>query len=126
SPEAPRELAFICERALERNKKRRYKSAQDLASDIEAFRAGSRIAGVEYSALDLLRRFVKRNRALSIAIGTAVVLSIAASAKIWMENREARRFLAQALLEKSAQEASEQRWSTAAAYAAAARVNDDT
>ncbi|HZX97572.1 MAG TPA: protein kinase [Myxococcales bacterium] len=126
SPEVPRELAFICERALERNKKRRYKSAQDLASDIEAFRAGSRIAGVEYSALDLLRRFVKRNRALSIAIATALVLLIAASAKIWMENREARRFLAQALLEKSAQEASEQRWSTAAAYAAAARVHDDT
>src|SRR5438105_3236431 len=49
-----------------------------------------------------------------------------ASARIWLQNKEALRYLAQALLEKSAAEARDQRWSRAAGYAAAARVNDDT
>ncbi|MFN2549043.1 MAG: serine/threonine-protein kinase [Myxococcales bacterium] len=126
APDTPRELALICERALERNKKRRYRSAAELASDIEAFRAGGRVSGIEYSSLQLARKWVQRNFALAIACAVAFVLLLGAGARIWLENREARRYLAQALLEKSEQEAHEQRWSRAGAYAAAARVQDDT
>jgi WD40 repeat protein len=43
-----------------------------------------------------------------------------------LQNQEAQRYLAQSLLEKSEQEAKDQRWSRAAAYAAAARTHDDT
>src|SRR5438552_2731791 len=71
SPETPRELAFICERALEKNKKRRYRSALELAADIEAFRAGGRVQGIEYSSLQLLRKWVQRNFALAVACGVA-------------------------------------------------------
>ena len=126
APETPREIAFICERALEKSKKRRYGSALQLAEDIEAFRAGGRVRGIEYSAAQLVRKWVQRNLALAIACAVALVLLIGAGAKIWLENRQARGFLAQALLEKSEQEGRELRWSRAAAYAAAARVQDDT
>jgi len=126
APETPRELAFICERALEKAKKRRYPSAAELAADIEAFRAGGRVSGVQYTPLQLARKWVLRNLPLAIAIAVALVLLIGAGANIWRENRQARVFLAEALLEKSEQEAALERWSRAAAYAAAARVQDDT
>ena len=125
-PETPRELAFICERAIEKSKKRRYQTARELAGDIEAFRAGGRVQGVEYSSAQLARRWVLRNLPVAIAILVGLLLLIGAGARIWAENRVARRYLAQALLEKSESDAREQRWSRAAAYAAAARVQDDT
>jgi WD40 repeat protein len=126
APDVPRELALICERALERNKARRYKSARELAADIEAFRAGSRAQGIEYTPLQLTRKWLSRNAVTSSALVVALLLLLGAGARIWMQNKEARRYLAQALLEKSAAEAREQRWTRAAAYAAAARVEDDT
>src|SRR4051812_43756704 len=78
SPDTPRELALICERALEKNRKRRYRSAAELASDIEAFRAGGRVSGIEYSTLQLARKWVQRNLALAIACGVAFLLLIGA------------------------------------------------
>ena len=126
SPDTPRELAMICERALEKTKKRRYGSALELARDIEAFRAGGRVAGIQYSSVQLLKKWIQRNFALAIACGVALLLLLGAGVRIWVENRVARRYLAQALLEKSEQEGHEQRWARAAAYAAAARVQDDT
>src|SRR5262249_38694775 len=126
APDTPRELALICERALEKNKKRRYRSAAELATDIEAFRAGGRVSGIEYSSLELVTKWVRRNLPLAIACAVALLLLVGAGVRIWLENRQARGYLAQALLEKSEQEAHEHRWSRAAAYAAAARVQEDT
>ena len=126
APETPRELAFICERALEKVKKRRYRTALEMAADIEAFRAGGRVQGIEYSAVQILGMWVRRNLPLAIACGVALVLMAGAGVRIWLENREARRYLAEALLEKSEEESSQQRWSRASAYAAAARTHDDT
>ena len=125
-PEVPRELALICERALERVKARRYRSARELAADIEAFRAGARVSGVQYTRAELARRFVLRNLPVAIACLVALVLLGAAATKIWLENREARGYLAEALLEKSDAALRAQQWAHAAAYAAAARVQDDT
>ena len=67
---------------------------------IEAFRAGGRVAGIEYSSLQLVRKWVQRNIALAVACGVALVLLLGAGVRIWLENRQARRYLAQALLEK--------------------------
>lgn len=126
APETPRELAFICERALEKSKKRRYRTALEIATDIEAFRAGGRVQGIEYSSVELLRKWVRRNLPVAIASGIALLLLIGMGVRIWLENKQAQRYLAEALLEKSEQEANQQRWSRAAAYAAAARTHDDT
>ena len=122
----PRDLSLICERCLERNKSRRYPKARDLAADIEAYRAGGRVSGVEYSALQLARRFVQRNLPVASAALVALVLLGAAVTKIFLENGQARGYLAEALLEKSDAAARAQEWTRASAYAAAARVQDDT
>ena len=126
APRIPRELAYICERALQRDKKQRYKTALDLADDIEAFRAGVRVTGVTYSTLELLRRWLARNVALTAVLAVALVLLAIAGARIWRENRASREYLAEALVEKSEQEAHAQHWARAAAYGAAARVQSDT
>jgi eukaryotic-like serine/threonine-protein kinase len=82
APKIPRELAYICERALERNKKLRYKSALDLADDIEAFRAGGRVGGVDYSTLQIFRKWLSRNVALTAALAVTVMLLAFAGSRI--------------------------------------------
>jgi WD40 repeat protein len=125
-PAIPRDLSLICERCLERNKQRRYPKARDVAADIEAFRSGGRVSGVEYSSMQLARRWLTRNLPVAIAALVALVLLAAAGAKILLENNQARAYLAEALLEKSDSAARAQEWTRASAYAAAARVQDDT
>ena len=122
----PRDLSLICERCLERNKARRYPKARDIASDLEAYRSGGRVSGVEYTALQLARRFVQRNLPVALAALVALLLLGVAVTKIFLENREARGYLAEALLEKSDAAARAQEWTRASTYAAAARAQDDT
>ena len=64
-PDVPPELSSICDKALRRNPGRRYASAQALADEVEAYQSGARVAAYDYSSLELLRRFVSRNRALT-------------------------------------------------------------
>jgi len=61
-PRIPPELAAVVERALRPNKTDRYPSARELARDVQAYQAGTRVAAYEYSSLDLLKRFVARHR----------------------------------------------------------------
>src|SRR5216684_1824537 len=126
APETPRELAFICERALERTKARRYRSARELAADIEAWSAGGRVQGIDYTPLQLLRKWVVGNLPVAFATLAIVVVLAGAGARLSLHNKQAGAYLAQALLEKSEAEAREQRWSRAAAYAAAARSQEET
>jgi WD40 repeat protein/serine/threonine protein kinase len=126
APDTPRELAFICERALERTKARRYRSARELAADIEAWSAGGRVQGIDYTPLQLLRKWVAGNLPVAFATLAIVVVLAGAGARLSLHNKQAGAYLAQALLEKSEAEAHEQRWSRAAAYAAAARSQEET
>jgi len=58
----PAELAAVVERALKPNKLERYPSARELARDVQAYQAGTRVAAYEYSSVELLQRFVSRQR----------------------------------------------------------------
>jgi len=125
-PEAPPELAAVAERALQRDKKQRYGKARQLAREIEAFQSGERVAAFEYSSWTLLKRFVKKNKTVSIVTGVALLLVLGALAQTVLENRKARQNLAQALLEKSDAAGRELNWPLAMAYAAAARPEADS
>jgi serine/threonine protein kinase len=74
SPNAPAELRAIAEHALERDPSHRYRDAGALAAELSAWFSGGRISAYDYSAWELLRRFVARNRALSTIAATALVL----------------------------------------------------
>jgi WD40 repeat protein len=74
-PEVPRDLAAIAKRALAREPSERYPTAKELAKDIAAYQAGEKVAAYDYGSLELMRRFVKRNRA-AVAIASLSALSL--------------------------------------------------
>lgn len=71
-PGVPRELAVLCARAMERKRENRLPSALDLSQEIKAFRDGKTLASYEYSSLELLQRFLKRQWKLVAVAGLAL------------------------------------------------------
>jgi serine/threonine protein kinase len=82
----PPELAAVVERALRTNKLDRYPSAQELARDVQAYQAGTRVAAYEYSSLELLKRFVSRHRSAvtvsALALLVVLVLGFTAYRRV--------------------------------------------
>lgn len=76
APEAPAELAAVVERALAKEPSDRYQSAKELADEIEAYRSGSKVDAYDYSSLELVRRFLDRNRPAVFASLVGVVLLV--------------------------------------------------
>ena len=79
----PKELAAVTMKALERDKSRRYDSARELASEIDAYLSGGRIRAYEYSSWELISSFVKRNRAASVATGLLMLLVVASAVGLY-------------------------------------------
>ena len=73
-PRIPPELGAVVERALKPNKLERYPSARELARDVQAYQAGTRVAAYEYSSLELLQRFVARHRSAVTVSALALVV----------------------------------------------------
>jgi eukaryotic-like serine/threonine-protein kinase len=76
-PLAPPELAAVVERALTRDKSKRYASARELVRDVEAFMSGARVRAYDYTALDLLKRFYRRHRPAAVVAAVALVAMLA-------------------------------------------------
>jgi len=95
-PDAPIELVAIAEKALQRQRPARYASAAEMAKDVGAWLQGGRVGAHDYSSLDLLRRFTKRNKvALTVAgIAAAALVGLSALAyrQVLKERDEARAF----------------------------------
>ena len=132
-PGAPPELAAVAERALSRDRTARYASARELAQEIEAYRAGRGVSAYAYSSVELFRRFVQKNRALSAVSALALVLVVAALVAVALEGRRARAALAQArtnlaaaFLEKAHNAERDLLWHRAEIFYAAARVHEDS
>ncbi len=85
-PGIPRDLAAIVARALALNPRDRYPSARELARDITAYQAGEKVLAHEYGSLELLVRFVQRQRAAvtvaMLALTTVTMLGMAAVGRI--------------------------------------------
>ncbi len=138
-PGAPPELAAVAERALSRDPLLRYPSASELAQEIEAFQAGRNVAAYAYSSVDLFRRFVQKNRALSVVSALALALVLAALVAVAREYRKAQGYmvelrgqmndahanLAQAFVEKARAAERDLLWHRAEIFYAAARVQQD-
>ncbi len=74
-PEAPPELAAICEKALSRDPDRRYADARGMAEEIRAYLTGGRVAAYSYGAWRLFKRWAARHKAaLTVAAAAAVAL----------------------------------------------------
>jgi serine/threonine protein kinase len=108
SPDAPPELVAICQRAVSRDPEQRYGNAKELTGEVEAYQSGSRIKSYEYSSLELVQRFVRKNRALSGVVATSVVLLLAAFGLIFHEYKKEQSSLRVAVEQKRAAEEGEQ------------------
>lgn len=75
APDVPRELVAVVERAMQRDPALRYPDAAALAAEVAAFRAGGKVTVYEYSSLELLRRFIARNKAAAVVFAAALVVA---------------------------------------------------
>jgi tetratricopeptide (TPR) repeat protein len=88
-PAAPRELADVVQRAMSRAREDRYATAESLANDIEAWRAGRRVSAHAYSSWELLKGFGRKNRiAIAITVVALGALSTAAAFAWWQVGKE--------------------------------------
>ncbi|HKQ68127.1 MAG TPA: WD40 repeat domain-containing serine/threonine protein kinase, partial [Polyangiaceae bacterium] len=77
----PPELAAIVKRALRVSPGQRYETAREMARDVQAYQAGGRVGAYEYTSLELLKRFLARQRAAVICslVGLVAVIVLAAA-----------------------------------------------
>ncbi|HET6984496.1 MAG TPA: protein kinase [Myxococcaceae bacterium] len=125
-PQAPAELAAIAERALRSAPADRYPDASAFASELLAYIAGGQVEAYAYGPLELVRKFVRRNRALSAAIATSVLILVFSGLAVLVQLQHARVNLASALIQRARRAEDVSDWARAAAYYAASRVENDT
>ncbi|MBL8915484.1 MAG: protein kinase [Archangium sp.] len=66
APEAPPELIAIARNAMHAEQDKRPKDARELATQLSDYRAGKRVSSYTYTSWELVKRFVARNRALTV------------------------------------------------------------
>ncbi len=74
--DAPPDLATIADRAMAREPDARYATAAALAADLERFETGQLVSAHTYTAGALVRRWLRRHRAIAI-VATAALVALA-------------------------------------------------
>ncbi|HEX3483013.1 MAG TPA: serine/threonine-protein kinase [Kofleriaceae bacterium] len=123
-PRAPADLRAIVERAMAHDRQARYRTAVQLAEELRRFQAGQLLRSREYSARELVARWIRRHRA-AVAVGAAAIGVVAVVAAISVQQivareRETRRALAESQLEQGRQLLLDGEPGQAAPYLAAA------
>jgi tetratricopeptide (TPR) repeat protein len=72
------DIELVCLRAIEKDQERRYATAGDFADDVARHRRGEPVLARPPSVLYILRKRLRRSRALIAAAATALALSIGA------------------------------------------------
>ena len=70
------DLIAIIDKALDPDRERRYRDAGQLAADLRAFTSGARIASRRYSPVGIFAHWIRRHRALTIGVTSAVLLGL--------------------------------------------------
>ncbi len=104
NPKLDSDLEVILLKALRNSPVERYRSVKALEADIEHYRKGEAITARPVSAIDLLRKLVLRNRAVTAVIAAALLLltggSVVAFWKITERAKVAEEALAEAKVQK--------------------------
>ena len=88
--QAPKELAAIVAKAMQRKREDRYQTSAELASEVEKFLSGGLVSAYEYSAAELFKRWYKRNRVVVNLTLAASVLLLAVGVWSYFAIREQR------------------------------------
>ncbi len=85
------ELDWIVMRSIEKDRRRRYDSAEEFARDVERYLAGEAVIAAPPSRSYRLGKFVRRNRAAVVAAAAVTLtLAVGASAFAWQAHVAAR------------------------------------
>lgn len=104
-PGAPPELVVLCARAMDRSRASRLPSALKLAQEIKAFRDGKTLQSYEYSSVELLQRFLKRQWKL-VGVAAVALLVVGVIGAVAMNEVVSERNSAQAALTRAQTEES--------------------
>ncbi len=80
-PKVPRDLAAIVDRAMARDPAQRYANAKELAEDLRRFETGQLVSVRQYTAAELFRRWLRRNRVV-VAFASALIILAAVGGAI--------------------------------------------
>ncbi|MDA1142780.1 MAG: protein kinase [Planctomycetota bacterium] len=72
--QVPRELSAVCMKAMEKNRRKRYQSVQELYEDIRLFMEGRSVSAKEDSFVELVRKLIRRNRAISAVLSLSILI----------------------------------------------------
>jgi tetratricopeptide (TPR) repeat protein len=89
APDAPQELVAICEKAMQRDPRRRYPDMSGLAEDLRAYLEGKVVQAFETGAIAELRKWVARNKPLAGAMAAGVLALVAGLATTLLQKRRA-------------------------------------
>ena len=132
-PDASPELSAIAEKALSKDKKKRYQSTVELIDEINNYMSGEKISGYKYSFIELVKKFTARNKTAFISSALIFFILIMSTLTVtWYYNREVKAKLsaqnekavaqfraAQAFNEKAIRLELEKRFLSSRIYAAA-------
>ena len=99
------ELDWIVMKALEKDRARRYETANGFAMDAQRYLADEPVLACPTSTIYRLKKFVRRNRARLAAVAALGLLLVGASGYAWYADRQAavRERVEQARLERNAE-----------------------
>ncbi len=69
----PAELVAICDKAMAREPDGRYRTMEELTSELQAYLDGRVVSAYESGAVAAIRKWIRRNRALAAAVGASIV-----------------------------------------------------
>jgi serine/threonine-protein kinase len=90
----PPELTAICDKALNKDKSKRFANAGELADELCAYRDGRLVSTYAYSPGELLRRFVVKNKIALMAVAAvlvAILIGAGLAFKFGVEAEKARK-----------------------------------
>ena len=111
APGAPPELAAICDKAMSRLLADRYADMEELAVDLRAFLENQVVAAYESGPIAELKKWVARNKGISLTAATAAVIL---AAVLWWSFDSIRSERNMALVEKERADANADRASRSA------------
>ena len=87
-PKVPRDLQTICLKCLQKEPRRRYASAAELADDLRRFANGEAIRARPVGRLERLRKWVRRKPSLALLLGLlSLAIAGAIGGAVWHERR---------------------------------------